>query len=520
MASPAINLGGQMVRGAVSAAEALRRQKILAGQTNWLRGRDINNQAYYQDTLGNARTNYNAGRGQAWDVYGDMYRTGGFRPEEQANLDYTPEAAAGLDLTAGEREGLYLTPEEQANLYYSPEERAQIELTPERAQQMRAVSGTGISRAYQTARAEAGRTAARRGGYVPGMNATLAQMAREQGETAAETAMRNEGDIYQMGAAAADRLAAQRTGAAGKISAQRTGTLQYGSEARRAALEEAQRSRGAAARDIEAARAKAQTTAGRGFTDLATLDAAELRQLHQLRQISDSDYARLISTATEREAWAPTPSSAAVSSINPSTAAKVAGTVLGGIIGGAGAGGGGGSTGGGGTNPTGSSGPTGSATSTVTYPGLEPGGWWPGNPEDPSTWPPGPYPEPPDPFGGSPIGGGGGEEPPYRGYPGEDPYGGGEDGSQSGYSVYPQTPPPASTFYGGKIATPVAAANTSSAITPQPMPLTSWGNLYGQRRNSATGQTPANPERPGWGTMYGTRRRNTPQVVKSQGAWA
>jgi len=346
MAAAAINLGGSVVGGIISGISARKKKKELEAQANWLRGRDINEQSYYQDKLGNATTDYLAPRGQAWDIYSDVYRTGGFRPEEQEKLqmtpeqrralDYSDEAREGLDLTAGERsgleygaggEGMYMTPEEQASLYYSPEERAQIELTPERAQEMRAVSGTGISRAYQTARGEAGRMAARRGGYVPGMNATLAQMAREQGETASETAMRNEGDIYQMGATAADRLAAQRTGAARTIAAERTGTAgtiagqriastAYGSEARRAAIQEAQRSRGAAAKDvygadvgattaIQEARERANTTAGAGFSNLSAQDLSRLQQLEGLRAQSNLGYAGAITGQANTTAGQP-----------------------------------------------------------------------------------------------------------------------------------------------------------------------------------------------------------------------
>jgi len=241
---------GSLGAGALNASNTAFNRGLTADQIARIRALQGTMQDRYDPMVNGARQQRSDSHQGALDAYNNLSQHAGFTKDEQGQmfindaeknaLGYSQPEQKQLYLSDQEKAGEYMTPEERAgqfysdpnslkyqdpnSLYYSDAEKSKIDLSPEQQSKMLTLAGDQFGRSQQgAADALSRRAAAYGGGPGAGMNATVAQMAREGGEDAAAAALKGELDISNTEAGRANTLAQQRTGASRDIQQQNVG---------------------------------------------------------------------------------------------------------------------------------------------------------------------------------------------------------------------------------------------------------------------------------------------------------
>jgi len=155
-----------------------------------------------------------------------LFNKGGYTPDEQNSQYQTADEMSQQYWNPNAGGGMFYNPTEQAGMFYNPAEQNSMRIGAQEGQNITNQALDPISGAATGARQAGLMAAAARGGYAPGLNATLEEVNRQQGRTAGNVAMQTGLGISAANRAANLNIANQRVNATTGIANQRTSTQQ------------------------------------------------------------------------------------------------------------------------------------------------------------------------------------------------------------------------------------------------------------------------------------------------------
>lgn len=303
MAAAAFGLGGSLLGGFFAGREASKNRKMQQEQYDWLRnmyGRESDRfgpmsdqaQADLRESRGEARGAFGDVNSRSGDLFrsaGDLAESGQFGEPERAGL-------------AGSADAMGFSPEESENLFYgkdaeglylSPEEQEAMKLTGDRANAIRGAATTPYRGATMRAQQQGEMAAARRGGYMPGWNATMREISDEAGRRGSEAALNAEAGIQTYNAGISGDIATQRTNALRDTLQNRAGATRDVRDARRDAataqqeninaIRDARMESGEAAQRGQQAAGQLQLGGAQGMGDIFRTDTGRFGDIERNR---------------------------------------------------------------------------------------------------------------------------------------------------------------------------------------------------------------------------------------------